>query len=423
MWPELMPPDVGMMASTPQAPESLPQPNVPMPEAPKPSLWDRISGRLMPAPEGYQGLLSPADINTARHQGIMSLGASLLESSGPTTGPGVSLGQAIGRGLQQGQSTFENMLQNATKISSFAEEQRQAKEDRAKAQRVDTEREKVMLKAMQGVNPQNPADVAKRLNAVLPDLLRIGDTKGYGALSGYLAANNALLNQQPKARDIRTVVTGTGPGAELIYYDNDSGEELRREPLSLKAGSTSEDRQERRLDAQNINAVLDDYRSDAGKTVQLLTRLRPTVSQSNFDRAMKNDAAAQISILYGFVNLMDETAVREGEQAMVRIAGPLYEQAKGIIQRSVMGEAYSVGPTLLKQMYSIMKERVGSFTGLVKDSRERAIERAKILGVSGIDRLIKPFAFEEDSAGPLGPGQNMVMPSASPTIRNYLKKP
>lgn len=431
MWPDMLPPP-GMLAgvlaqpNAPMMPDvGMPQPGAPMmpqaaPQAPppKPSLWQRISERLMPVPRGFEGVLSPTDIATARQQGMLALGASMLESSGPSRGPRVSLGQAIGRGLQASSSAFNNVLENATKISQFAEERRLAQEERQNMQRMESEREKIILQAMQGADSSNPQDVATRLNAVLPELMRIGDTKGYGALSGYLAANNALLNSKPKARDIRTVVTGSGPGAEVIWYDNDNAEIVRREPLQLK-GDTTGDRQERRMDAQNLNAILDDYRNDAGKTVQLLTRIRPTVSQTNFDRALKNDAAAQISLLYGFVNLMDETAVREGEQAMVRQAGPLYEQAKGIIQRSVLGQAYSVPPTLIKQIFPIMKERVGSFSSLVKESRERAMERARILGIDGIDRLIKPYTLEDD-AGPLGSGQPMVVPGAAPTIRRYV---
>lgn len=420
MWPDLMPPP-GMLAGVLAQPNAPMMPDIGMPQtapqapAPKPSLWQRITARLMPVPQGFEGVLSPADIDKARRQGMLALGASMLESSGPTLGPPVSLGQAVGRGLLASGSAFNNVLENAKKINQFAEERRLAQEDRQNAQRMESEREKVMLQVMQGVDNNNPADVARRLNAALPELLRIGDTKGYAALSGYLASvGPGLFNEKPEARDIRTVVTGAGPGAELVFYDNDTGLEIRREQLRLKGdtpGGADLIRQARmdRLSAQFEREVSSSVAGQQQIAAALETP--PEVAASN--------SMAQLQVVNAFARAMDDrTGVRDQERQQIIDMAPLYQKAKLFLQRNARGESVLLPARELNQMYALLKMRNAAYARYISEKRNKFIGQAK----AGADDVESYFYSPpaEVEPGPLGPGQPMVVPGAAPTIRRYV---
>ena len=79
------------------------------------------------------GMLGEQGNRQAAMQGLMGLGASLLESGGPSTVP-ISGGQALGRALQAGQQGYQGAVQQGLQAQDYAA-QRQAMQDEIAARK------------------------------------------------------------------------------------------------------------------------------------------------------------------------------------------------------------------------------------------------------------------------------------------------
>lgn len=91
--------------------------------------WQDKLALLLGADPTTQGLLGQEGTRAAATQGLLGLGASLLESGGPSATP-VGTGQAIGRAIQAGQQGFQGGMQGqlaaqdlAAKREALAQEQ------------------------------------------------------------------------------------------------------------------------------------------------------------------------------------------------------------------------------------------------------------------------------------------------------------
>ena len=75
------------------------------------SIWQRALGGLLGTPQGY-GMLSDDERRAAQQQGLLSLGAQMMQASGPSP-VRTSVGQALGQGLLSGQQAQQQSLQQA----------------------------------------------------------------------------------------------------------------------------------------------------------------------------------------------------------------------------------------------------------------------------------------------------------------------
>lgn len=75
------------------------------------SAWQSVLNGLLGTPQG-NGLLSDDEKRAAQQQGLLALGAQMLQASGPSPVK-TSLGQALGQGLLSGQQAQQQSLQQA----------------------------------------------------------------------------------------------------------------------------------------------------------------------------------------------------------------------------------------------------------------------------------------------------------------------
>jgi hypothetical protein len=385
-------------------------------------------GQAIPVSPAMGEILNPQERQSVAQRGQLALGLGLLGHGGQA---GMSAGQHVAQAVQGAQQQQSGAINEILAARDFAMKQRSAALQNETAQfgldqaRAGVEKQKqdalraeeIMARRMQGVNPNDPRAVAHALNAALPELMGAGLTEPYRALSGYLAANNALLNSpKTQPRDIRVEgdVQGEDGKTYKVFYDNDTGEEVRRVPQA-KNTSSSEGRLIERARAQDINSILDDYQMETKKTTQLANRMRAVGKRSIPD----GDAAGQFEVLLTFISMIDETAAREGEQAAVRAGGPPLENARGIYNKYLKGEPYLIGPTMVKQMQNAINSRLGVYDDVVKGAKNRAFRRASILGVGDDVRYIMEQQTPDTSVGAGAPPEQPT--TQAPTLRRFMK--
>jgi len=174
------------------SPSQLPAPQVNVPTG-KPAgtgLLDRLKSNLMPDAQGLQqaGLISPDELDSARDQGFMNIGLSLLANSGPKTADqAVRPFQALGQAIQAGQGAYQGAVQNAAALRSAGQDYQTKQQELAmrktaleKQQNLDTARHEIISKYPV---PTNPADMPEWLTNVLPRFIEVGDDETVGQLS------------------------------------------------------------------------------------------------------------------------------------------------------------------------------------------------------------------------------------------------
>lgn len=90
----------------------------PVPFAPKPSIVDRVLGRLFPTAQ-YAGLLDQGQQQGLQHQGLLNLGMGVLSQTGAGSGPFTSLGKAY-QGLD-----FSGMADHALALQNLRNQQQE----------------------------------------------------------------------------------------------------------------------------------------------------------------------------------------------------------------------------------------------------------------------------------------------------------
>jgi hypothetical protein len=323
------PVDPQMMASAPPPAAQLAAPDLgvaPAGPPPSPSIWDRIrsagravSENIAPTPEGLMGLLQPGDVDAARRQAMLNIGTSLLQSRGH------SATANVGEAIQAGQGSFNEAIQSAAQARS-------AMEQRALQQR-EVQRQEAAETAMRDIVQRNapvagetPRDTAHRLNRVLGELVGVpGAEKQIASLSGYLAANNALLGDRtPDDLEVATYETGDGPGAEVVRFSRRTGEVLGREPLRAKPEGPSPTQQaiagQRTI--QNEDRLADDFRQSTRDIAQVANHYQSFVS--SIPNSERGDPAAQQAMIFAWMKMLDPTSVvRPSEYATA-------ENARGV---------------------------------------------------------------------------------------------
>src|SRR5438105_3446669 len=86
-----------------------------------PSILDRVIGRLFPTAQ-YTGLLDPGAQRSVQQQGLLGLGAGLLQAGAPHPYQMGTLGN-LGGALQQSQMNFPQMAQQALQIQAYKSQQ------------------------------------------------------------------------------------------------------------------------------------------------------------------------------------------------------------------------------------------------------------------------------------------------------------
>lgn len=359
--------------------------------APGPSLWGRVADRLMPA--GAAGeLLDPADIRQARFKGLMDFGTAMLGASGPSVGaPAPSLGQALGAGVQAGMGGYQNALKGAVEMRGFANEQKQQEAMLAR-------RAAIQAKYPPAAN-ETPDQTRQRMTMILDELVRAGDTKMATALSQYLMGTEPSAPRAVAPQEIDI-------GNEVILRDPVTGKEVARYPKGATPRDPSRDNGP---DAQRLflreQGIRDDFLKDTDKLRTMYNTVGSAVNE--LPNALRGDGAAQTNILYAFVTAMDpNSAVREGELALVRAASSLRAQAQQLIDKYVQsGESAAVPPQMLQQMADLMNRKLQFTETTLQEKTAYWSQQAQRAGIPNAPGLFPTIRRQAQRAAG-SPGSN-----------------
>ncbi len=283
------------------------------------SLWDRIQEAVSPYPKHLDGLVNENDVKGARNQGLLSLGASLLESSGPSTQP-IGLGQALGRGIQAGmggyQGAIDSMGQRAMGRQALDMNKMKMeglKGDMARTAQLDAARKGILQK--HGPLPEDPEAREGYLTAVMNDLISAGDVDSARAIS------EVLKSRGNEAREPGSWVTVPGPDGKPMrrYVRASEGPVAEYEEPSRDSGAKLMD--EQRMFSR-ANMLGDDYRSTTSSIQKAADQYRTLVSAA--EGAKAGVPASQIALVFSYMKTLDPTSVvRESEYATA-------ENARGV---------------------------------------------------------------------------------------------
>ena len=362
----------------------------------KMSIWDKMQNVVAPAPMGMQGLLTEQDIKNARNQGLLGFGASLLESSGPTTAANrVGFGQAIGRGLNQGMGAYQGAInQQLGRMGAAQQYNMNAMEIKAKQQAQQQEQQMAANRAAivqkyGQPNLQDPNGTAKWIDTVIPELMQAGDVELVGRLSEIrksLGNGPAGKVVEPEKIDLGGTVIGRDPvtGKEVYRYDKTAA------PRDTGAGAEQRQALQMQRDFQREQQLGDDFNKDTTPYRQVAYKLRGALDAA--PQAKAGDPASQINMLYAFVNAMDpQSAVREGEIALAQAATPFWTRARAMLDKYTSGQSVTVPPAMVESMEQLMRRR---YEGLEKATNER---------IKYYSNRGKRWGVQPDSFAPLDP--------------------
>jgi hypothetical protein len=362
----------------------------------RPGLLDR----LMPVPGAMEGLLSPEDIKQARMQGLLGLGTSLLSASGPRPqGQVPSLGQALGQGVQQGMSAYQQALQGTAGMNVAVQE-------RQKAQQIQQQRAAIQARYPARPN-ETPQQVIERLTKMLPEYMAINDTEMVGKLVELLkSVGNNNQARRPTPQEIRL-------GNKVILRDPETGQQVDEYPIAPSprdpnAPDTAQQLRDQRMFTRE-QQLADDFNRDTRTQRETSAKLRGAITERG--AALTGDPAAQINILYAFINAMDPaSAVREGEIALARAATPVWSQAQAIFQKYLTDGSVTLTPQMIRSMTDLMERRVQGWDRYIGERSEYYRGRAQRWGLNADDLFPVPQSRPSSGGGPAPKTGNPLLP-------------
>jgi hypothetical protein len=344
-----------------------------------PSIWDKVGNNLAGLSGDAEGLLSDDDMKSARTQGLLSMGASLLADSGPKlaseyVSPMASIGKAIQAGQGAGQQAMGNKM-NVMQMQSAKAGLEGQQLELEQAKKLDASRKAVVAKYP--MPPQSdPMAMAKWIDQVLPHFIEMSDEETVARLSEIrksLQSNVAKKSPQ----EIRV-------GNEVILRDPDTGAEVARYPIKPSPKDPNAPDHAAEANKQRMftreQQLGDDFNKDTKTQREMAVKLRGAIGER--DAAMAGDGAAQINILYAFVNSMDPaSAVREGEIGLAKAAAPIWSLAQAQFDKYLNNESVTIPPDLVKRMTALMERRVTSWSHYIDERADYYGERGQRWGL------------------------------------------
>lgn len=284
---------------------------------------ERLMQGLFPS-QGMEGLLDPAAMKGARSQGLLGLGAGLLEMSGEQVGPAPSMGQALANGLRRGQESYSGAVQNGLMV----DQHKQALAAKQLRQR---------LAQKYQFDPSAPLEQQVRTGrGMMMELLQAGDTEGAGKISEWLKSVEGQLNKPP----VKPWEIDRGGKTEIRHPDGRT-ELLDKFPNARDPNApASADllREQRMFD--RTNRLQDDFRNEAKMIAGAADQYRTLTS--NVEAAKKGIPQAQIAMVFAFMKTLDPgSVVREGEYATAANAAGVPERVRNQYNKVVDGSFLS----------------------------------------------------------------------------------
>jgi hypothetical protein len=288
------------------------------PEDQPPGFLSRLFGGGDP---NRGGLLGYSETLPLARNALLQAGLSMLQASGPSP-VRPALGQVLAAGLQGGQNAYQKGFESrVTNLQASADMQRQ-------------QRQREVLAKYAGRGD------LQSLQAMLSELLALGEFKGADALSGYLA--NAV-NAQGRAPGRPLEVQS---GAETLMLDpTDPTRVLARFPGAQSRGGLDtitayqqmvDERAQRAYRTSTEGRIYDDYR-EASNHDRVAAENWQTL-EATIGPAKQGDAAAQMSMIFSFMKMLDPgSTVREGEYATAENARGAAESVRNQYNKILKG--------------------------------------------------------------------------------------
>lgn len=402
------------------APMDLPQPSMlpgtmPMPTMSGPSAMPMpairsprrrsLMERLFPTPTAFEGLLSEDDLAGARRSALLRFGSGMLADAGwhPKYG-GPTLGQSLGKSMQGAQEGF-----NSDVDRSFATQQ-------AGAQARASQQHQALREQIARQYPQAPGETSdqtiQRLEKIFAALIAGGDTEAAGKIGEVLKSyggTRAANTRHPDWEDFGGEKVFMQPNGQPVMGPDGKPIVRAKTPPARdpNAPSTAEQMRDQRI-FQREQGLWDDFSKSTSTASASVYILADTLREA--DRAIAGDIASQQRMMYGFINSMDNSAVRDGERAAVAAAAPLLQQAQVALSKLSTGDtSYTLPPTVLRQMKELMTRRYHGSTQFIKAQQRKYKDTAKRWKVSE-ERFDVPMP-ELETAAPAGGA-----PTASPNF-------
>lgn len=344
-----------------------------------------ILERIFPNPtDPIGGLLSPDQLSTARHRGLMSAGLAMMDASGNPETPGFL--QQLSRGIQAGYGGYESSV-NGIAQSTIAAQQLAAQ---VRKQQI---REKIggMLSGV-----KDPKERFERLQEMAAQALSVGDTDTLGALSQIINASkpDTAAKDDTEWVDEGGTKTLRNKKTGKPVYDPETGKPMviaktpgPRDPNAPNSAELL--RQTRQFTLED--KLADDFNKDTKSQRETAAKISGAIAEA--PRALAGDGASQINLLYTFVSAMDpNSAVREGEISLAQAATPVWDQARMLVQKYTSGQSVTLSPVMIKTMTDLMRRRYESYQRAVGERQKYYRGRGARVGVGadvfpGLDAL------------------------------------
>ena len=241
---------------------------------------------------------------------------------------------------------------------------------------------------------ETPEQAVQRLKLMLPDLVQIGD-ESVGSIVELLKSMGGdkptQLIQRDPTKALVNPITGEeispaapAPAGKRVERTVDLGNQVEY----IYTDGTRETKPKGRIPgaggdggltpSQSMleeNRLTDDYRQETREITKALRQFGQT-DDAVVQAAVNRDPAAQFRVLYTFINTMDNTAVREGEQALVRSSESLINRARNALGKA-SGESVTISADMVRSMAAILRKVQGNLTSERKRIRNYYINRAK----------------------------------------------
>jgi hypothetical protein len=292
----------------------------------RPSLLER----LLPVPPALRGILAPEDVQAARTQGLLGLGAGLLESSGWSPTP-QSLGPALARGVQGGMQGFQGGLGQAAQMAQLAQSQQAAQRQMEVRSRIG--------KMLEGIT--DPAQRFQKAQEMMAAAVEAGDTEVVGALSQLVVA----MKPDTRAAAVKRDWVDMGGQKVLVGEDGMPVRGPDGKPMTMQKTAPPRDPNAADPTAgvaaqrmfQREQQLADDYRS-ATKEHAVVGNSVSTMLSVGGD-ARRGDPYAQMLLIFNFMKANDPgSTVRETEYANAQNAAGVPEKIRNYWNKMLDGQ-------------------------------------------------------------------------------------
>jgi len=285
---------------------------MPLPYARKPSIVDRVLGRLFPTAQ-YAGLLDPEQQQGLQRQGLLNVGLNLLQAGGRSAhqqGTLANIGAAI-----QGVN-FPEMAQQALALQTLRQQKQETQ------QVTDLQQQSAKID-----------DPAERIRALLADVATLpGGRELIGPLSNALAQLN-----QPRTRWSILPVQGTdAQGNPVILERNAATGETRvaKDPEGKPIRAWSLDRRQDQDYFMRANQLYGRWLQETAPQKDIALNYSTVLSA-----AADPSPAGDLALIFAYMKMLDPgSVVREGEFATAANTGSVPERVRAQYNKAINGE-------------------------------------------------------------------------------------